>query len=400
MTGLLYSIFIFVYKKATWLASAISSKAQKRIGGLSDQKHRLPDQLDRVSSDRVLIHCASLGEYEQASPVVNWILENTKYDIVISFFSSSGYENCIFNTNRCVKCYLPFDLSSDMKEFLGIVKPNKVIITKNEWWWNLLHILKNEKIPTYLISSTIRADHYFLKYPLTSFTNGIKAFVAIFVLNQKSSTNLSSIYKGQIIVSGDTRKDKVLSTRKNNTDPNHRSQEKNIIYGSIWYHDLPVVKAMIKALPGYNHYVYPHELNDKNIKLLKSQLGCSVLDDISKSEPNTTCIIDSMGKLKSDYFKADIAYIGGGFGDGVHNILEAAVYGIPTIIGPNYHKSEEAKDLIDSQISFSISRPDNIGVLLDPILENESLESIRIKLKAYFSTHNSPTDIICNEIFK
>lgn len=396
MFAFLYSVLIFKYKAAAWIFSFINTKAKKRISGLKIQNSHLDDQLYTVSVNRILVHCASLGEYEQALPVIHWIIDNTQYDIVVSFFSPSGYKNCKLPTERCIKCYLPFDLKSDMESFISNVAPVKVIITKNEWWWNMLSVLKSKSIPTFLISSTIRNTHYFIKNPNPFFKNGLSAFKAIFVLNDASKQLLTKVYTGPVIVSGDSRKDQVLAI-KNQSKPKNQTQP-TVIYGSAWTHDLPVIKGIIEQLPSYNHYVYPHELSQDNITAFCEALNCEAHNDISSI--TGTAIIQSMGQLKKDYVSAQIAYIGGGFGDGIHNILEAAVYNIPTIFGHKYHKSEEAQELIDLQVAFSVSDPSQLTKILNNLQTNEYREQIKLKLNGYFCAPKSATEIITSEIFK
>ncbi|MFT6335587.1 MAG: 3-deoxy-D-manno-octulosonic-acid transferase [Halioglobus sp.] len=396
MLSFLYSVLIFKYKLATWLFSFVNTKARKRIRGLNVQQSDFDRQFSIISDNRILIHCASLGEYEQAAPVVTWVLDNTELDIVISFFSPSGYENCNLISPRCVKCYLPFDLQSDMGSFLRKVDPAKVIITKNEWWWNMLHILKSKQIPTFLISSTIRNNHYFIKYPLPFFRDGLAVFSSTFVLNEASKDTLSLMYSGQINVSGDTRKDQVLAIKDKVTVP--KRIEPTVIYGSAWLDDLPIIKEIIIELPNYNHFIYPHDLNKENISAFCDELDCNRHDSIS--DISGTFVINSMGQLKEDYALAQIAYIGGGFGEGIHNILEAAVFNIPTLFGPRFQKSEEAKELIDLEVAYSITKPTQLKPILNKLVTNEYQEEINLKLNGYFSASKSATESICAEIFK
>lgn len=384
------------YKLAAWVFTIFNTKARQRSEGLNAQQSNFENQLSSISDKRILIHCASLGEYEQATPLINWILINTEFDIIISFFSPSGYKNCDLPSSRCIKCYLPFDLKSDMESFLRKVDPAKVIITKNEWWWNMLHILKSKQIPTFLISSTIRHNHYFIKYPLSFFKDGLSAFYSVFVLNKASKDSLSQIYSGEIDISGDTRKDQVIAIKNKTTSQN--KLEPTVIYGSVWLSDLPIIKEIISELPNHNHYIYPHHLNKENISAFCAELDCDSYDSIPYK--SGTFIINSMGQLKKDYAVAKIAYIGGGFGEGIHNILEAAVYNLPTLFGPRHQKSEEAKDLIDLEVAFSITNTTQLKPILNKLVTNEYQEEINLKLIGYFSASKSATEIICAEIFK
>jgi len=374
----------------------VDTKTKKRFKGLSDQKKSLDLRLSTISKKRILLHCASLGEYEQALPIINWVIDNTEFDICISFFSPSGYENCILPEVRCIKCYLPFDRNYDMKSFLKKINPQKVIITKNEWWWNMLKILKSNSISTFLFSSTIRKNHYFIMIPLSFFKKRLSAFSSIFVLNAASKESLSTVCSGNIVVSGDTRKDQVVSIRSS-TSINKKS-EPTVIYGSVWLSDLPIIKEMISELSNFNHFVYPHNLTPENVNSMCTELNCNNRHSISHL--SGTFIIDSMGQLKRDYSSAHIAYIGGGFGDGIHNILEAAVYNIPTIFGPRYYKSEEAKELIQMKAAYSVANINQVIPILQKLCTNEYQEEINLKLNDYFSASKSATEIICSEIFQ
>lgn len=398
MLSYFYSFFIFLYKQGFILYSLFDTKAKNRVQGLGSQSKELEQNLAQISSKRILVHCASLGEYEQIKPIINWIIDKTDFDIVVSFFSPSGYQDSELIDGRSVKCYLPFDLRTDISQFINVADPAKVIIAKNEWWWNLLHILKEKKLPTYLVSSTIRSDHYFIKHPYTFFEKGISAFDSIFVVNDDSKKHLNQFYRGRIITAGDTRKDRVLEIMQSQSTLTTNSE--TIVYGSIWKSDLHIIKEIIRLLPDYNHFIYPHDLGAYNISNLSKKLDCEIYDIAPNSVTRKTCIINSMGQLKKDYSLATIAYIGGGFGEGIHNILEAVVFGIPAIVGPKFHKSEEAKELVKKNIVFPLSEAWQTKHIIDNLKSIQHREEINLKLKAYFSASNSATEIICAEIFK
>lgn len=397
MVAVLYSLLIWIYKVATLLATSWSRKADARITGLHQQYVTIGAA--RKKHPCILIHCASLGEYEQIRPVIDWVLGHTSYDIVISFFSSSGYSNVAFAHERLSKLYLPFDLKKDMREFISAVDPQLVIITKNEWWWNLLAILDKLKIPTYQVSVTIRPQHYFMKFPLAFFRRRMGALSKIFVVNASSAEVLGGIYTGSIIIAGDTRKDQVMQIPPTvlNTD-----RASLVIYGSVWESDMPVVSKMIAARPDHRHLIYPHELSDENITRLKLLLprDSEIITSASKSRGEGIYIVTSMGELKHDYHVASLIYVGGGFGAGIHNILEAVVSGVPTIIGPNFNKSEEAKDLISKHLLYSVSNAQDIEMLLVAISKIQELRRIQVGLSEYFSIGASSTTIVCREIFE
>lgn len=397
MVAVLYSLLIWFYKVSTLFATSWSKKADARITGLHKQSVTKDATLKKHPC--FLIHCASLGEYEQIRPVVDWVLGHKSHDIVISFFSSSGYNNVTFVDKRLSKLYLPFDLKKDMREFISAIDPQLVIITKNEWWWNLLSVLDELQIPTYQVSVTIRPQHYFLKFPLSFFRSRMRALRKIFVVNTSSAALLKSIYTGEIIIAGDTRKDQVMQIPPTvlKTD-----RESIMIYGSVWENDMEVVSGMIAARPDHRHLIYPHELSDENVNRIKLLLPrhSEIITSVSKSRDEGIYIVTSMGELKHDYHLASLIYVGGGFGAGIHNILEAAVTGVPTIIGPNFNKSEEAKDLITKGLLFSVSNAQDAEALLFSFSEAPQLRRIQMGLTEYFSIGASSTSIVCREIFE
>jgi len=303
MTSFMYSIFIHLYKLGFKIAALFYPKASKRNLGIGLQSKELDLQLNQISTERILVHCASLGEYEQVKPIVQWIIDHTNYDVLVSFFSPSGYEDCELINDRTIKCYLPFDVKSDQEKFISKINPSKIIITKNEWWWNLLQVIKERQIPSYLVSSTIRSDHYFIKKPRAFFNSRMAAFDTVFVVNDSSKKHLQTIFDNKIIVAGDTRKDRVQSIKNETgqTDTSH-----TVIYGSIWLSDLQIIKQMISELPEYNHLIYPHDLSDGNITKLKTELSCRVIDQIPNNMHGLTAIISDIEDtaLAIEYLKS------------------------------------------------------------------------------------------------
>ena len=355
MSGTLYNIGMFIYHLGLHAASFWNSKAKARKEGITTRLRSDLLSIKNLSDKRILVHCASLGEYEQARPLVRRIIDRTDYDIVLSFYSPSGYEDCVIDSQRVQKCYLPSDRKSKIEAFIDNIRPSKVIIVKNEWWWNMLHYLRSKSIPTYLISATFREDHYFVKRPLAFFKDGLSAFSTIFTSNDESKTIARTIHDGQIIVSGDTRADQVRDNKAHSHDLRYRIP--TIIYGSVWKSDLQVVQRIIKQNPNHRHVIYPHDLTKENVNNIVAKTNGLEVNDISIARDRIVYINSSMGQLKYDFNHADLAYIGGGFGAGIHNILEAAIYEIPVLFGPNHHKSIEAVKLIEAEAAFCIETP-------------------------------------------
>ena len=404
MTKFLYTSLIQFYKSAITFVSLFNDKARQKIKGVRNTNYHLKDLRNANNEDVVFIHCASQGEHEQALPVIRWILSATNYNIAVSFYSPSGYNNANYELNpRITKFYLPFDTPKAMSTLIDTIQPKIVIIVKNEWWWNLLSELKDQKIESYLISATIRERHYFIKYSNQFFINGLNAFSAIFVIDEKSKVNISKVFNGKVIQSGDTRIDQVNYIK--NTDKRlsvgfANKEEPIIVYGSVWETDLIYINRLIKLFPDAIHLIYPHELDQSNIDLLKSNISNCTLVKSTNDVRSAVNIVTAMGELKYAYQLATFAYIGGGFDVGIHNVLEAAVYNIPTVFGPNYIKSNEAIYLLSCNCSFTINTPSDLDQISEKINKEKIRKEIETKLKSYFSPNYSPTEIICQEIFK
>ena len=402
----LYTLGIYAYKIGHGLVAFTNSKAKKKIHGVQKIDYDQLASRSRPSIELVFIHCASQGEYEQARPVINRVLDETDYDIIVSFFSPSGFENINFDRQpRMRKTYLPFDTPGAISKFLNAIRPSMVIIVKNEWWWNLLDALKEMKVPTFLISATIRKHHYFIRYPFHFFKSRLQVFDAIFVIDKPSKENLSVIYKGDTIVAGDTRLDQTLANAQQarqdyNYNPRADSSEMTIVYGSVWESDLKVIKMMMVEFPTAVHLLYPHLLDKDHVGVFLSALPDSKLVAKTEEAKKGINIITSMGQLKFAYSRATFAYIGGGHGQGIHNVLEAAVYGIPITFGPRHRKSNEAMELIQQECAFVLKEDISSKKVLESLRDEEERKVIESKLKSYFSPSQSPTDIIFDRLFK
>jgi len=389
----LYTFFIHLYKLGFLVATPFHSKAKKRVYHLAHQSSKL----EYSNKEVVLFFVASLGEYEQAKPIIKWTLDNTMYNVVVSFFSPSGYDYCELPSTRCSKVYTPFDTPRATQNFISKINPSKVIFVKNELWWNMILTTATNKIEAYLVSTTIRPDHYFIKYSLAFISKAMNSFKKISVVDEYSKASLEKLYRGEIIVSGDTKFDKVLENKA--LAKKEKSEQHCIIYGSAWSTDLDVIRKIIIYFPESTHIIYPHDLSDKNIALFKTQFANSKIVQDSNHQLGAGIFINiSMGNLKLDYSLAHLAYIGGGFGVGIHNTVEASVFGIPVVVGSNIDKNIETKDLIKKGLVFHITEPKKTDRILEEI-NNIELESFAKTIDSYFYSNSSPTEIICKTIF-
>lgn len=403
----IYTLAIYVLKYGTFALSFIHTKAKKKIEGITYSKDILRQLKQDQSKENVYIHCASQGEHEQVKPIIRWILEYTKFTIVLSFFSPSGYIHAVLEDDeRMTKLYLPFDTPSEVSFLIDSIHPKLAIIVKNEWWWNLIHELHKKDVPAYLISATIREEHYFIRFPLSFFIKGLQSFASIFVVDESSKQILSKIPDLSIKIGGDTRIDQVNFLKGQNIYKKQPFEYENIdnkhrciVYGSVWKNDIESINTIINQFPNYIHLIYPHELGMSNLNTFKDSISNSKLTATTTKANEGIHIITTMGELKYAYSEASIAYVGGGFGVGIHNVLEAAVYAIPTLFGPAFSKSNEAQYLVNEKCAYTFDTQEKLRQICDLLTKEKIRNEIESKLKAYFSPKITPTEFICKEIF-
>ncbi len=298
----------------------------------------------------VWFHCASYGEYEQVKELMKaYKLKYKSHKILLTFFSPSGYLN--FKDLNIVDFvfYIPLDTKHNAHKFIEIIKPIKVIFVKYEFWFNFISKILKYNIPLYFVSVVFRYDMFLLK--LSWFRNNLKKITHIFLQDENSADIISKHEFNNFSICGDTRFDTVFNNAKkikeNNLIKKFCENSFVIIGGSTWRKDEEILLKYIKKFPEKKYIIAPHELNSLN-KLQKDTHGImfskATLENIHKSN---VLIIDSIGLLPTLYKYANIAFIGGGFTKGIHNVLEAIVFKVPVIIGPNHHKSNEANELIE-----------------------------------------------------
>lgn len=369
----IYNISIFLYSAAIRMASLFNNKAKRWIKGRENLFRNLAST---IKKDKPItwFHCASLGEFEQGRPLIEeFRIQNPEYRILLTFFSPSGYEIRKNYSGADYVFYLPMDTFHNAEKFIGIVKPRIVFFIKYEFWFNYLNILKKENIPTFLISANFRSDQHFFKWYGKWFQNMLKFFTHIFVQNETSKLLLKSISIDKVTVTGDTRFDRVynfsLSPKPVPIIDSYKGNHEVLIAGSTWPEDEAILiqwinNLTVEDLKKIKIIIAPHEIKAEGIQKIISLSKVNTVRLSQANEENihnnNLLIIDNIGMLSSLYQYGAVAYIGGGFGKGIHNILEAAAYGMPIICGPNYEKFQEAKDLIELGGAFSI---DSYGYL-------------------------------------
>jgi 3-deoxy-D-manno-octulosonic-acid transferase len=339
------------------------------------------EQLQKnISGENKIIwmHCASAGEFEQGKPILEKLKEcYSTYKILVTFFSPSGIK-AANNYPIDYISYMPLDTHSNAERFLKIVNPKLVIFIKYEYWYHHLKTIHKNNIPLILVSAIFRKDQPFFKWYGSFYRRMLYFFKSIFVQDEQSCKNLNKIKINHCHLAGDTRFDRVAVIAKNIDHVPYIKefigQEKVFIAGSTWTEDEDVMKKLDASL---KLIIVPHELDPRHLKELRNKFSNSV--SYSKLNINTdfnarVLIIDNIGKLSRIYKYATITYIGGGFNkSGIHNTLEAAVYGKPVVFGPHYKKFKEARDLVAKKAAFSISNESELKYIVNKLLTNDEL---------------------------
>lgn len=356
----------------------------------------------------IWMHCASLGEFEQGRPILEAIrLSRPQYKIILSFYSPSGYEVRKEYQGVDVVVYLPIDTNSNARKFIEFAQPDMAIFVKYEFWPNILSVLNEQSIQTILVSGVFRDDQLFFKSYGKWMKKSLQSFSHFFVQNKSSENLLKKIGFSNITISGDTRFDRVASIlEQNNTLDFLKDFVKDqivLVAGSTWPSDeSKLVKFINQNHHNIRYIIAPHNMNSKDILKLKSAIDCPV-SLYSEGSINTKAkvfIADTIGILTKIYSYADIAYVGGGYDkEGVHNVLEPAVFGIPLVIGPVFDKFEEAKELVELKGCLVANDQADLNDHLNKLILNEKYrnELGRITM-TYIKNHLGATKIILNYI--
>jgi 3-deoxy-D-manno-octulosonic-acid transferase len=360
--------------------------------------HRWLSQKARSEDRYIWVHCASLGEFEQGRPVIEEIRKKIpQYKILLTFFSSSGYEVRKNYQHADIICYLPPDTPGNAKKFTALFNLEKVIFIKYEFWNNYISSIRSRNIPLYLVSGIFRKDQYFFKWYGGFFRGILKKFTKIYVQDEGSQKLLSSIGIENSILAGDTRFDRVLQIASNAKDISRIEQfkgnEKLFLAGSSWKPDEEIIAKYINTNPGKLKWVFaPHEIDEENIRRLEKlfTVNCIRFSEFTDNKADArVMIIDNIGMLSSAYRYAYIAEVGGGFGKGIHNVLEPACWSIPVLFGPEHLKFREAVDLIAAGGAVSFENYSEIETILDKWLSDEKLYRKAAESAGAFVNKNS-----------
>ncbi len=378
----IYNLAIRFYVGAIRLSSFFGNQKAKRwLEGRRDWRGKTADMV-KPGEKRIWFHCSSLGEFEQGRPVMEQVkASEPAIKIVLTFFSPSGYEVRKNYGGADYVFYLPADTKSNAKDFIELISPQKVFFTKYEYWHHYFSELHKRRIPLYMISAVFRpADRFFSWYG-GFFRKMLKCVTHFFVQDDQSQMLLHTIAISNSTVAGDTRFDRVVELPGQAKDiplANQFRDEKHVLVaGSTWPPDEKIIYGALKAVNRkLKLIIAPHEISETRLKEIETVfLGFKVVRYSMSSGKDLTqydvLLIDNIGMLSSLYRYGNCAYIGGGFGAGIHNTLEAAVYGIPVVFGPNFGKFIEAKELINCGGAFSVSTADELTSQMQTIFNNE-----------------------------
>lgn len=411
----IYSLIIRVYGFLIRIGALFNPKASLWIKGRRGLFENLEKSVSIVSEKkpgvpRLWFHCASLGEFEQGRPLIEKLGEqHPEFVIFITFQSPSGYEVRKHYAGADIITYLPLDTPRNARKFINLVHPSLVVFVKYEFWFNYLIQLQKRKTPVYLVSAVFRPDQHFFKWYGYWPRKIIKGFAHIFVQNEYSKEVLEFVDIKNVTVSGDTRFDRVGEVVKAVADyPRLAKFTKGhpaIVAGSTWPADEELLLECFERLPVETRLLLvPHEIHQAHLNaLLEKCRGNAVLYSQADEIPSgyRIVIIDTIGMLNKIYRFGQIAYVGGGFGTGIHNILEPAAYGLPVIFGPNYRKFGEALELADLKGAFPISDVTGLYEIISRLLQNRDFYERSSENSArYVETHKGATELIAGYLEK
>ena len=418
----LYNLIVIIASFLVKVVALFSPKVKLFVDGRKNVFQILGQKI-QPSDKTIWFHAASLGEYEQGLPVMEKIKEKfPNYKIVLTFFSPSGYEVRKNNTIADVTVYLPLDTKFNAQRFLKLVHPEMVFFIKYEYWPNYLNELKKANVKTYLISGIFRENQAFFKWYGGFYRNALKTFEFFFVQNESSKKLIQSIGFNNVKVSGDTRFDRVVAIleRDNSLDfienfTKNSSPEisgalgvtkcTTIVIGSSWPKDEELLTQFInQSADDVKFIIAPHNIKTEQISNLKSQITKKTI--LFSEKKNTDLsnfnvfIIDTIGILTKIYSYADIAYVGGGFGNpGVHNILEPATFGVPIVIGPNYSHFAEATSLVKLEGCVSINNPKDLHEVFTELIYKENIRHEKGHIcETFVQMNKGATDVILKHI--
>ncbi len=399
-----YTIGIYIYGFAIWVAAFFNAKAKQWINGRQDWKVRLAQYPDVKGC--VWFHCASLGEFEQGRPLIEMLRsKHPDRKILLTFFSPSGYEIRKDYGLADVICYLPLDTPLNARYFLKHFNPSLAVFIKYEIWHNFLWQASKQAIPVIIASGIFRPGQIYFKAYGGWFLKSLKRLDTIFTQDERSVGLLKAKGISHAQVAGDTRFDRVIDLAEAAPDipeiDAFRGNSSLLVAGSTWPEDEALLLRFYADHTGFKLIIVPHEIGQKHLSGLLSQVNDAVLwSEKHKIKPSTRLlIVDTIGMLSNIYQYADISYVGGGFGAGIHNTLEPATFGVPVLFGPNYTKFNEAKELVMQNAAIAVHDYADLKNALNRLLSDaEARNAMGLRSLEYVRGSGGATTLIFSEM--
>ena len=375
----MYQVAIYLYLCGVALASIFSKKVKKMWKG---ERQTLDILKSKVNPNHQYIwfHAASLGEFEQGRPLIERIrADYPEYKILLTFFSPSGYEVRKNYEHADIVCYLPIDTIRNARRFLRTVRPCMAFFIKYEFWYNYLHILKHRNVPVYSVSSIFREHQIFFRWYGKSYAGVLRCFTHFFVQNEKSKHLLHTKGIDTVDVVGDTRFDRVLQIKEKAQQlpivEAFKADKKVFVAGSSWAPDEDIFIPFMNECKDWKMIIAPHVISEEHLKRIEEKCkGKTVRYTATTPEEaaQAQCLlIDCFGLLSSVYHYGEVAYVGGGFGVGIHNVLEAVVWKMPVLFGPNHQRFQEAQELIKARGGFEITDSSSFAHMMQQFMTQQ-----------------------------
>ena len=405
---LLYTVCIAIYASLIRLVALFNKKARLWCDGRKGMVERMRRAIGEADNV-VWIHVASLGDFEQGRPLVDYVKANyPDYKILLTFFSPAGYEVRKNYPNADYVFYIPVDTPAEVRRFLDVARPKVAIFVKYEFWLNMLTELRRRNIRTFIASSIFRRNSIFFSPFGGIWREALKSFETLFVQNEKSKQLLAEIGVENVVVAGDTRFDRVSAIAEQAERvavvEEFKGDKRLFVAGSTWGPDEDILLPLINENPDVKFVIAPHEMEEARIeRILREVKGGAVrytqLSEVDFADKQVL-VLDTIGLLSRVYGSAEWAYVGGGFGAGIHNTLEAAVYGLPVAFGTKYRKFKEACDLIELGVGRSVKNEHELKAWFDELKSDaDYLARLSALAKTYVGHHRGATKKIADAVF-
>ncbi len=406
---LFYNIGLHLYGVVLTVVALFNKKANLFVDGRKNWRQTLSQKLKHIHKRKIWIHAASVGEFEQSRVLIEKIKHaHPEIFVLLTFFSPSGYELRKNYPFADYITYLPIDTKANARDFISVIQPDLAIFTKYEFWDNYLTALKNNQIPVLSISSIFRENQIFFNQKDGFNAKTLKKITSFFVQDEKSKTLLAELGITEVMVNGDTRFDRVHQIAEHSKDiplvDAFTANKPCLVCGSVWPADMEILIPMMNALAGKMKFIIaPHEIHPEEIETYRTKINAqsSLFSEGEKPE-SEVLFIDNVGMLSSLYKYGTMAYVGGAFGKGLHNVLEPASFGLPVFFGnKTYKKFNEALAMLEDGTAFSITSTEELTAIVEDLLQNEQkLKTLNNKVFNYVKKNIGASERIFNFIEK